>query len=70
MSQKGYRVIKNMSNLDRGARILVGLLLLGSPLAWYGPENISAWGYLGLIPFVTGLLGSCPMYQLLGTGTR
>ncbi len=50
-------------------RIVFGLALLGWPLAWYGPENITAWGYLGLIPFVTGLLGSCPVYMLLGMET-
>lgn len=61
-------MIRNLSNIERGVRIVVGLLLLGSPLAWYGPENISAWGYIGLVPFVTGLLGSCPIYRALGIG--
>lgn len=60
---------KNLANWDRVLRIVVGLILLGWPLAWYGPENITPWGYLGLIPFVTGLLGSCPVYTLFGLNT-
>lgn len=60
---------KNLANWDRVLRIVVGLILLGWPLAWYGPENITPWGYLGLIPFVTGLLGSCPVYTLFGWNT-
>lgn len=62
-------VEKNLGNLDRVLRILAGLLLLGSPLAWYGPENISPCGYIGLIPFVTGLFGYCPAYAMLGWST-
>ena len=60
---------KNLSSIDRVIRIVFGLALLGWPLAWYGPENITAWGYLGLIPFITGLLGSCPVYKILGIST-
>lgn len=60
---------KNLGTLDRALRIAVGLVLLGSPLAWYGPENISPWGYIGLIPLVTGLLGTCPLYKVLGWDT-
>lgn len=59
----------NLGRADRAARIVVGLLLLGSPLAWYGPENINAWGYVGLIPFLTGLTGYCPLYAKLGWST-
>lgn len=62
-------LIRNVGTLDRVIRIIVGLVLLGSPLAWYAPENISAWGYLGLIPLITGLLGTCPIYSLFGWKT-
>jgi hypothetical protein len=41
-------------------RIIVGLGLL----AFVGPQN--AWGWLGLIPFATGVAGICPLYRLLG----
>lgn len=62
-------MIINVGRADRAVRIILGLLLLGSPLAWYGPENINPWGYLGLIPFLSGLTGFCPLYSLLGWST-
>lgn len=62
-------MLRNVGNIDRALRIIVGLALLGSPLAWYGTENISPWGYLGVIPFMTGLMGTCPLYSLFGWKT-
>ena len=61
--------IAYLGRIDRALRILAGLLLLASPLAWYGPENISPWGYIGLIPFLSGLTGHCPLYAKLGRST-
>jgi hypothetical protein len=56
---------RNESRWDRGLRVVFGLVLL-SVLFW-GPRTM--WGLLGLIPLVTGLVGSCPIYTLLGVGT-
>ncbi len=53
-----------MGTLDRAIRIIVGLVILS--LAFTGS---SPWGYLGLLPLVTGILGWCPPYQLLGIST-
>jgi hypothetical protein len=55
----------NESTLDRGVRVLLGLGVLS--LAFVGPHT--AWGYLGLVPVATGLLGSCPLYTLFGLST-
>jgi hypothetical protein len=57
--------MKNESTLDRGIRIVLGLILLS--LVFVGPA--SSWGWLGLIPLVTGALGFCPLYKLLGLST-
>ncbi|MGB4866909.1 MAG: DUF2892 domain-containing protein [Hyphomicrobium sp.] len=62
-------VTKNLGRTDRIIRIANGLVLLGWPLAWYGPENITPWGYIGLVPFLTGLFGTCPIYSALGWKT-
>ncbi|MEO8340300.1 MAG: DUF2892 domain-containing protein, partial [Nitrospirota bacterium] len=51
--------------LDRVLRMIMGIGVLS--LAFVGPQ--SAWGYLGLISLTTGLIGSCPAYQLLGIST-
>lgn len=55
----------NEGSLDRGIRVIVGLVLL--TLVFVGPKTL--WGLLGVIPLLTGALGSCPLYRLLGTST-
>jgi hypothetical protein len=56
----------NESAADRGLRVVLGLVLLS--LTLWGPKTL--WGLVGVIPLVTGLVGSCPLYTLLGIGTR
>jgi hypothetical protein len=50
---------------DRLIRVAVGLAVLS--LAFVGPQT--PWGYLGLIPLLTGIVGFCPLYRLLGINT-
>lgn len=56
---------QNLGTLDRSARILLGLALIG--LGWLAN---SYWGLLGLIPLVTGMVGFCPGYCTLKLDTR
>lgn len=56
---------KNVGNIERVARIVVGLGL--TSLAFVGPANL--WFLLGLVPLGTGLVGWCPPYALLGINT-
>jgi hypothetical protein len=56
---------KNIGKAERIVRVLVGIGVL--PLAFVGPE--SPWASLGVVPLVTGLVGWCPPYALLGIGT-
>ena len=55
----------NIGKLDRGLRIAAGLVLIG--LAASGA--VGAWGYVGVVPLLTGLVGWCPLYRLLGVQT-
>jgi hypothetical protein len=55
----------NVGTLDRVFRLLLGVGLLS--LVFTGPQ--SAWGYLGIIPLLTGVFGTCPAYSLLGLNT-
>ncbi|RYF83739.1 MAG: DUF2892 domain-containing protein [Comamonadaceae bacterium] len=55
----------NVGTLDRAVRIGAGLLL--TALAAGG--IIGYWGYVGVVPLLTGLVGSCPAYSLLGVST-
>ena len=56
---------KNEHSVERAMRVVLGLGLL--TLAFLGPHT--SLGYLGLIPLATGLLGSCPIYSILGFST-
>lgn len=58
-------MMKNVGGIDRSARMVVGLLLLA--LVFTEPQT--AWGWIGLIPLTTGLLGWCPLYALPGFNT-
>jgi hypothetical protein len=55
----------NEGTIDRVIRVVVGLGILS--LAFIGPK--SAWAYLGIVPVLTGLIGYCPAYSLLGMNT-
>jgi len=55
----------NEGTLDRGLRVLVGLGVLA--LAFVGPKT--PLGYLGLVPLLTGAIGWCPLYTILGINT-
>jgi hypothetical protein len=55
----------NEGTIDRVLRVVVGAGVLS--LAFIGPQT--AWGYVGLVPLVTGLVGYCPLYSLLGLST-
>jgi hypothetical protein len=56
---------KNVGNIERILRIIVGLGLIS--LAFIGPE--SPLGWIGLVPLLTGLIGWCPPYAMLGINT-
>lgn len=51
-----------LHKLDRILRIVAGLVLLGL----MATGSIGVWGWLGLVPLATGLIGWCPAYTLLG----
>jgi hypothetical protein len=55
----------NLGHTDRVLRVTVGLSLMG--LAGYG--IVGAWAWIGIMPLVTGIIGNCPAYSLLGINT-
>ena len=50
---------------ERVLRVAIGVALL--TLVFAGPHT--PWGWLGIVPLATGLLGSCPLYTLFGIST-
>jgi hypothetical protein len=55
----------NVGSLDRSARVVAGIGLLGAMAAGW----IGAWGWIGVVPLATAALGSCPLYSLIGLST-
>ncbi|HEY0887108.1 MAG TPA: DUF2892 domain-containing protein [Ramlibacter sp.] len=55
----------NVGGIDRILRIALGLVLIG--LAATGA--VGWWGWLGVVPLATGLVGWCPPYAILGLNT-
>jgi hypothetical protein len=56
---------KNVGSTERFIRIIAGAGILA--LAFIGPQT--PWGYLGVVPLLTGLIGWCPPYAILGIST-
>jgi hypothetical protein len=55
----------NEGSADRVVRVLVGVALMA--LMFVGPKTM--FGLVGLVPLLTGLVGYCPLYRLLGIST-
>lgn len=55
----------NEGTLDRVLRVVVGVVLIGLTLT----QKIGLWGWIGVVPLVTGAIGMCPMYSILGIRT-
>lgn len=58
-------MLTNESFIDRALRVVIGLAALS--LVIIGPKTM--WGLLGLVPLLTGFVGFCPIYRLLGVRT-
>lgn len=55
----------NVGNADRLIRIVLGVVLIA--LVFVGPQT--PWGWIGVVPLVTGFFRMCPLYTLLGVNT-
>lgn len=55
----------NMGRVDKTVRITVGVVLIALTLM----GSVGIWGWIGLVPLITGLLGHCPVYAVLGFDT-
>lgn len=56
---------RNVGTMDRSLRIAAGIVLIA--LAATG--TVGWWGWLGLLPLATGLVGWCPPYAMFGIDT-
>ena len=56
---------KNVGGIDRILRIALGLVLIGLTVI----DALPVWGYIGIVPLATGLMGWCPPYAMFGFNT-
>lgn len=55
----------NEHAIDRVLRVIAGLVLI--TLAATG--SVGMWGWIGVLPLITGIIGFCPAYALFGMST-
>lgn len=60
----------NVGGIDRTVRIIAGLFLIS--LVFFGDQIIGqnvVWGWIGVVPLLTGIFKFCPAYALFGLKT-
>ncbi len=55
----------NVGGIDRVLRAVVGIVLIA--IVFVGPQT--PWGWVGLVPLLTAVVGFCPLYTVLGLNT-
>ena len=56
---------KNVGGIDKIIRILLGVVFIALTLT----NVIGWWGWIGVMPLLTGLFSRCGLYSLLGINT-
>ena len=56
---------QNIGSLDRIVRTVIGVALIAATLT----GAIGVWGWIGVVPLITALMGWCPPYAILGFST-
>jgi hypothetical protein len=69
--EKEQSLTVNVGTFDRIARVIVGLALLAFALGYLAPGTGWNWvGWIGIVPILTALFGTCPAYSLMGCSTK
>ena len=55
----------NEGTIDRAVRIIAGLILI----ALTATGTVGVWGWIGIMPLLTGAIGFCPAYSIFGIST-
>ena len=59
--------MKNVGGIDKILRIIAGAGLIAS--VFLVPTVMNPWGWIGVVPLLTGLFNFCPLYPILGIST-
>jgi hypothetical protein len=57
---------QNIGNIERAIRAIAGIILIS--LVFIGPQSV--WGWIGIVPLATAIIGWCPPYAMLGINTH
>lgn len=61
---------KNVGGIDKILRIILGLVLIAYAIPLGFPKTSYNWvGWIGVVPLLTGLIGNCPLYSIIGLST-
>jgi len=70
-TQRGFVMTVNVGTVDRIARIVIGLALIAFAVGLIAPGTGWNWvGWIGVVPILTALFGTCPAYSLFGLSTK
>jgi hypothetical protein len=58
--------MNNVGGIDKILRIILGLVLIASVFL---VPAMNPWGWIGIVPLLTGLFNFCPLYTILGIST-
>jgi Protein of unknown function (DUF2892) len=71
MKEEGALMSTNVGTIDRLVRIVIGLLLIAFAIPVGFPATGWNWlGWIGVIPIITAIVGTCPAYSVFGFSTR
>ncbi|MBF0588264.1 MAG: DUF2892 domain-containing protein [Magnetococcales bacterium] len=56
---------KNVGGIDKILRIVIGAALI--TMVFVGPQTV--YGWVGVVPLLTGLINFCPLYPIIGLNT-
>lgn len=59
-------IIENIGTVDRALRVAAGVGLIAATLLGF----IGPWGWIGVVPLLTGTIKFCPLYRALGITTN
>jgi hypothetical protein len=75
MCRQEFAMTSNVGTIDRVLRITVGIAAIAFALfatqipALKPYAAYAAFGWIGLVPLLTALIGWCPAYSLIGVRT-
>jgi hypothetical protein len=60
----------NVGAIDRAIRVVIGSALIAFAIPLGFPDTGWNWiGWIGVVPTLTAIAGTCPAYSLLGFST-